>query len=288
MTHSSSLVTSAIGALIRSPVVAYEEFCHHPTRNFQPLDMEAFHSSSLLSPSRPPPRQATPTEPRLSSGLAIQLHSHFPVHVKTITGKTIDLSVMSSDLMESVKGKITAKEGIPIDQQRLIFDGRQLGDYHSVADYRIEPYSTIHLVLRLRGGGDQVPFYLDPHFFDPPFHYDFTHINDYRVTFTRGGHAYQRPCGWMRFALKVVDKYGSNEWPVSYHGTTFVNSLSIADEGFRLDKGERFLHGIGIYSTPNISIAEKFATEFPDNGKRYKVVIQSRVNLATVEVAGDY
>ena len=90
-----------------------------------------------------------------SAGLsaALDLRGGMQLFVKTLTGKTVSIEVEEGESIEDVKAKIAEKEGIPPEQQRLIFGGQQLRDAKTLDDYDVGDDATLHLVLRLRGGG---------------------------------------------------------------------------------------------------------------------------------------
>ncbi|XP_014862743.1 PREDICTED: uncharacterized protein LOC106929980 [Poecilia mexicana] len=139
-------------------------------------------------------------------------------------------------------------------------------------------------------------------FFHPQYDYDFTNIKDGDKVFVRGNEKYIRPCGWQRSALRVKGKYdggdgwlgtGKDAWPVSYHGHNMDGSLGIIithdgppdNEPSFLDAGAASLQnpdtrGRGVYSTPDIKMAEKHCKTFKysGDGKTYKVVLQNRIN----------
>lgn len=196
------------------------------------------------------------------------------------------------DTIERVKAKIEDRENIPVDQLRLIYAGRQLLNHQTVNDYSIQPDETIHAVLYLCGGGAPLPRAFNTNELDPEFDYDFSDVKDDGKRYMRGGFEYKRPYGWKRIAIKVVGRYGnddwlgpnglrtkeaSEEWPVSYHGTNMSSAKLILKEGYK--PGPRDLFGKGIYTSPNLEMVEKlYAQEFTCKGKTYKMVLQNRVN----------
>ena len=228
------------------------------------------------------------------------------LNVKSLTGATHQIVVnFNTDSIYDVKNKIQDATATPIEKQRLIWAGRQLEDERTLKDYGIKSEDTIHLVLRMCGGGGGY-FSLDEKILDLKYNYDFSNLRDDGTRYSRGGRKYIRPYGWNRVALNVKDKYGdtewiggiqnttrtesvTKEWAVSYHGTKHDFAKNIAAHGYDLSKGQRFKYGRGIYSTPDPAIAEDYATTFNYEGQRYKVLLQNRVNMEdTVVVMGEY
>ena len=222
------------------------------------------------------------------------------INVETITHQVIKIRIMKSYTIAQVKEAIERDDKtLPADRQKLSFNKRQLSDEVRVESIGIKDGDTLFLTMTLRGGGPgDIPIVLDDGFLDPAFNFDFTSQRDDGRVYIRGGEVYKRPYGWYRFAMKVYNKYGDNtwlggggirtestagEWPVSYHGTTREGAEGIAKEGYDINRGKFFAFGKGIYSTPDLGIAEGcYARPFINNGKYYKIVFQNRVNPANL------
>ncbi len=147
-------------------------------------------------------------------------------------------------------------------------------------------------------------FAIPDDFFDPGFDFDFTNMSEsqFDSVCMRGDEPYKRPYGWMRFALKVRDKYPDGnawlgtdgwrsrsvpgEWPVSYHGTGLHGAEGIIQTHFKAGGGHAY--GRGIYSSPDINMAEMYAEvrrfKSQKNGKTYRVIMQNRVNPKKREI----
>lgn len=74
----------------------------------------------------------------------------YQIFVKTLTGKTISIDVTEKDTIEQLKAKIAEKEGMPEDQQRIIYAGQELNNVKTLIDYNIQKEATLHMSLRLR------------------------------------------------------------------------------------------------------------------------------------------
>lgn len=122
---------------------------------FLPLSLLVLGVNGADAVSRFTFTQASATSLVRSPGLstALDLRGGMQLFVKTLTGKTVSIEVEEGESIEDVKAKIAEKEGIPPEQQRLIFGGQQLQDAKTLDDYDVGDDATLHLVLRLRGGG---------------------------------------------------------------------------------------------------------------------------------------
>ncbi|CAG8536217.1 uncharacterized protein OCT59_005864 [Rhizophagus irregularis] len=281
-----SLVASAISSIIKCPVKTYDE-CKADGLKIDPaqiLDLDTIYKKSLIRikiKDIDPPKDVTFSD----NNKLIQI---FVKPFESLAGNSQSMFVDTSITVLEFKNVICAKFGTVIKMIRLIFNGKQLNDDKTLTSYNIQKGCTIQVLSKVVGGHD---FYvIRPDLLDPSYDRDFTNISDNGETFLRGMELYRRPYGWKRFALNVARRYGSDaiwlgsvgtssrEWPVSYHGTDVDNAEQIAREGYRNERGVRFSYGTGIYSTPEISIAERFATQFERQNARWKVVFQNRIN----------
>ena len=224
------------------------------------------------------------------------------VKVKPLTGKVMLVVTSTEDTVEMVKVKIQDEMGIPPDQQRLIYSGKPLEDWRTLGSYDIVDGSFIHLVLRLAGGHLRPT--LDPDILDEKYNSDFTKLTSGDTVFKRGRRTYRQPHGWSRIAIKVDDKYGGHttwlggvqkgirkesvagEWPVSYYGTKIGGAVRRVTPGFD-NHGQRLEYGRGFFSTPDPAEAERYAVDFHWEGRSFKLMLQTRVNMADTQVVSD-
>ena len=222
-----------------------------------------------------------------------------PLYIKTLTGKTITIFFKRSSLVFHLKQKIQDMEGIPLDQQRLVGGGAQMKDRLRISDYKIEDDNKIHLFLML--GGPPEPLLLDPKMFDTSKNCDFTWMQDNGQIYKRGNHVYKMPYGWNRIALNVKDNYDDNkwlgddpgtdnfrvrglkdEWPVAYHGKPEFFRDMLEDE--EAIQGRKSRLEPGFYTAPDPRVAEESAPIFTFKSRKFKVMIQSRVNMNDTSV----
>ncbi|XP_049429024.1 uncharacterized protein LOC125886760 [Epinephelus fuscoguttatus] len=212
---------------------------------------------------------------------------------------TADTSGAAAQLQESMR-ELSIQDLIPITLCGLRTRFQSPG-----GTVKVEPICRVNLPQDINEDKETGQIILEPNNYpwskehlDPGFNYDFSKLKD-TEKYYRGGELYERPCGWQRFALKVLDKYEDNtwlgnrwrttqsvagEWPVSYHGTKQEFVKAIIEE--HLKAGKRKKHGKGIYLTPDIDIAKRFATKFTSKktGKKYKVILQNRINPVYREI----
>ena len=218
------------------------------------------------------------------------------VVIKFLQGNTISVPIAPTSTVSDVQKAVAAHEKHPKKAIRLIFGGVMLTqdgmDDMEIRERGIGPDDVIQAIIipvADENGLAGMTLYIDDDLLHPSYDYDFTNIDDGTAKHMRGGYQYKRPCGWRRFALRVLGVYGDDkwlnsniggDWPVSYHGIQLSNqpAKTSPNESIR----DRF--GKGHYSSPSVLVAQKYGTEFTFGGVKYAMVLQNRVNPKTTRM----
>ena len=164
----------------------------------------------------------------------IPKYGSMKIYVKTLTGKRIALCVDPTDRIEDVKEMIQEEEGIPPDQQKLIFTGKQLEDENTLQYYSIQEGSLIHMGLRLRGGKPVIYIY--------PTHKMEVNVKVHnKGEFSSTYPKYEEEEGWNVIADtngKLINKSNSKEYDSLFWEAYFTNPGFKLDSGFVLSKEE--------------------------------------------------
>ena len=224
-----------------------------------------------------------------------------PLNVTTIhrTDKPINIVIDRSSLVIHLKENIQDMDSsrTPPGLQKLWTSGKVMEDWRRISDYQIKDDK---ILLTLPLGIPPKPSLLDTKMFDSSKNCDFTWLHEDGQIYKRGNHVYKRPYGWNRIAL-VEDKYDDNkwlgedpgahkfrlkglkdEWPVAYHGKPkLFYEMLLTEESNQ--GGESRLEK-GFYTTPDPCVAEGSAPVFTFKSRKFKVMIQSRVNMNDTSV----
>ena len=138
------ILLSTVTVTARSPFQFPRFPVHWKPRTSSLISSEATLNKQQVCEKKPPPP--------VSSLFSLRGGKSLQVFVKTFAGKTLTVEVEPDESVESLKNKLQSKEGIPPNQQRILFGGKQLDSKKSISDYGIEDESTMNMVLRLRGG----------------------------------------------------------------------------------------------------------------------------------------
>lgn len=203
--------------------------------------------------------------------------------------------VEASTTVEHIKAMIHTKTGVPKELQRLIFDGKQLEDSRTVAEYKIQNESTLHLVQRrpMAGAGSEAsrrdstpaPLEMDPNELDPKFDIVYPAVDDGKV-YRRGNEPYRLPYGWRRMAMKILglyddDKwlgYDTDSWPVAFFSPgKNAEGRRMSEAGYA-EADAKLPFNKGIYLSPHAEVAAPYAIKCVIDDVEYQMLFQCRVN----------